>query len=76
MKQGVLQQARREISQVLDRYGLTWQQLYFDMGIPQEDIADYAHPKKIKDSLRKALIADEKGELLNSLPVSIERLRR
>lgn len=76
MKQTVLRQVQKEISQVLDRYGLTWQQLYFDMGIPQENIEDYAHPKKIKNSLRRALIADKKGKLIHSLPESTERLRQ
>lgn len=76
MHETILKQAKREISGVLDRYGLTWQQLYFDMTIPQDDLKNYDNPKKIKSLLRGARIAHKNGALLHSLPESIERFRQ
>ena len=76
MKQATLKKAHKEILQVLDRYGLTWQQVMFDSEIPLESLNDYSNSKEIEDSFKESIFEDKKGKLLNSLPAYTQRLRK
>jgi hypothetical protein len=76
MKQATLKKAQKEILRVLDRYGLTWQQVIFDSEIPLESLDDYSNSKEIEDSFKESISEDKKSKLLDSLPAYTQRLRK